>query len=172
MKKFPLVLLAAIVIGLNAASTLMAQQPAPVSAAPIALGAHVPDAITQSTREQMRCLTAEAHFDACVLATFSNLRYVVGWDESAFAVTYLFTNDTGFRTKNNLAVGGNLRVTRSRLVPFKSWQVDPRSGSGGWFPVVVPLDLPSIVGQEDETSALIVGFVQTVYLNERVFLTQ
>jgi hypothetical protein len=38
--------------------------------------------------------------------------------------------------------------------------------------VVVPLDLPSVVGQEDETSALIVGFVQTAYLNERVFLTQ
>jgi len=172
MKKSPLALLAAVLIGLHATPTLLAQQPAPVSAAPVALGAHVPDAISQSTREQMRCLTAEAHFDACVLATFSNLRYVVGRGEGGFAVTYLFTNDPGFRTKSNLAVGGTLRVTRSRLVPFKGWQVDPRSGSGGWFPVVVPLDLPSVVGQEDETSALIVGFVQTAYLNERVFLTQ
>ncbi len=172
MKIISLAFLTVVLIGFVATPALRAQPPAAASAAPLALGAHVPSAIMQSAREQMRCLTAETHFDTCVLATFSNLRYVVAWDESDFAVTYLFTNDPGFRTTSNLAVGGTLRVTRSRLAPFKNWQIDSRSGSGGWFPVVVPLDLPSAVGREDETSALIVGFLQTVYLNERVFLTR
>jgi hypothetical protein len=139
-----------------------AAQPAPPE-----LGAHLPDAITQSTKEPMRCLTAEAHFDPCAAQTLGGVRYVVAWDQSTFQLVYLFTADTAFRTQNNLAPGRQMRVVRSRLLSFKSWQIDPRSASGGWLPVVMPLDQPAIVG-EDETSALIIGFVRTVYLNERV----
>ena len=132
------------------------------------LGAQLPVAITQSTREPTRCLTAEAHFDPCTFYTQGGVRYVVAWDQSTFRVVYLFTTDAAFRTGSKVGVGGQMRITRSRLIPFKNWQIDPRSASAGWFPVVAPLDQPAIVGEQDETSALIIGFVRTVYLNERV----
>jgi hypothetical protein len=145
--------------------SLAAAAPQP---APPELGAHLPDAITHSTTEPMRCLSAEAHFDPCAVRTLGGVRYVLAWDQSTFQLVYLFTDDPAFRTQNNLAPGLQVRMVRSRLLPFKSWQIDPRSVSGGWFPVVVPLDQPTIVGEEDETSALVIGFVRTVYLNERV----
>ena len=131
------------------------------------LGTLLPDAITHSSREPMRCLTAEAHFDPCAFHTQQGIRYVVAWDQSTFRVVYLFTTDAGFRTGSKVGVGGQMRITRSRLVPFKSWQIDPRSASAGWFPVIVPLDQPAIVGEQDDTNALVIGFVRTVYLNER-----
>ncbi len=172
MKKacFALVLL----LFLTPAQVLPAAAAPPASSAntaaqaPPLLGAHLPDAITHSTSEPLRCLTAEAHFDPCAWQTVGGVRYVLAWDESTFQLVYLFTADAVYRSPGNLAVGGQIRVARSRLLSFKSWQIDPHLASAGWFPVVVPLDQPSIVGEEGETNALIVGFVQTVYLNERV----
>jgi len=155
--------LLAFVLVSTLASTAAAQQYFPLE-----LGKQVPDAVSHSTREPMRCLTAEAHFDPCTIATVSSVRYVVGWDQSTFNMVYLFTDDPAFRAVKDLVVGRQMRVARSRLIPFKGWQIDPRSGSGGWLAVVVPLDLPLIVGEQDETTALIVGFVKTDYLSPRV----
>lgn len=163
MKKARLALV--VVLTLMLAQLTLADTPQP---APFELGARLPDAITHATTEPMRCLTAEAHFDPCAVQTLRGVRYVLAWDQDTFQLVYLFTDDAAFRSQSNLAVGGQLRLVRSRLLSFKNWQIDPRSVSAGWFPVVAPLDQPSLVGQEDETNALIIGFVRTVYLNERV----
>jgi hypothetical protein len=163
MKKasFALALLLAVAVALL---PLAAAAPPPV----LELGAPLPDAIAHSTPEAMRCLTAEAHFDPCAFYTVGNIRYVIAWDQATFRLVYLFTADAGFRTQSNLTAGGQTRVPRSRLLTFKSWQIDPRAVSAGWFPVVEPLDQPTIVGEQDETTALVIGFVRTVYLNERI----
>lgn len=166
MKKSPAAFFVAVFIGVVMLFTMAAGAQPTLPA----LETPVPDAVSHATREPMRCLTAEAHYDPCAPVTIANVHYVIAWDQDSHRVSYIFTADPAFRTQNNLAVGRQSRVLRSRLLPYKRWQIDAHDASSGWFPVVATLDSPGVVGQEDETDAVIIGFVQTVFLRQRVAL--
>ncbi len=141
-----------------------------VSTEPPDLGTSVPKAIVAARHGTETCLTAPGHMDPCAQIINEHISYIVAWDKTSGKVTYVFTSDLSFVTGGELGVGGTLRVDRRSLVTYKNWLVAPDSadtssgdGTGNkWYPVVTPLDQPSM--DPNKTYASIAGFVQSEYL--------
>lgn len=75
-------------------------------------------------------------FDPFVLLEVHDIQYTIAYDAANRVITYIYTSDLRFSTKQGLKVGDEISLSRDQISFYTDWQVYAPTTCDGWKPVI------------------------------------
>lgn len=97
--------------------------------------------VTLAEKQRQVCMTSPAQLDPCFERTYGGVKFTVAYRNETKKVTYIFTTDEKFRTKDGLKVLDEIPVTEESIREWLGWQVEAAATSDGWVPVISDFDM-------------------------------
>jgi hypothetical protein len=103
------------------------------------IGSRIPRSV--SVKDEGLCMSSPGQMDRCIKIVVNTVEFRVAYRRKSLfggrVITYIHTNDTSFRTLEDLKVGDTVKINdRNNLLAAPGFEVSVLPESGGWEPVV------------------------------------
>ena len=97
--------------------------------------------VAMAEKQRQICATSPSQLDPCFEHRYAGIKFTIAYRSETKEVTYIFTTDEKFRTKDGLKVLDEIAVTEQSILVGPGWQVEAAPGSDGWIPVISDFDM-------------------------------